>query len=137
MAESQLHMDLVRQIALYVKEFTPNFSASLIDAELPEYGRTPQVINGFYPDLRYRDKDIIIIGEAKTKYDIDNEHTQAQLNAYIDEILTYNLQRHIIYCVPFISYAKMKNVLRLVKKQRKLTDLTFHVLDNFKRVANI
>ena len=135
MAESLLHMDLVRTIALYIKQITPDFSASLLDAELPEYGRTPQCLYGYYPDIRYRDNNSIIIGEAKTQYDIDNDHTEAQLNAYIDELLTYNLQLHIIYCVPFVSYAQMKNYLRHIKKQRELTDITFHVLDNFNRVS--
>ena len=135
MAESQLHMDLVRKIAFYVKQITPNFSASLLDAELPEYGRTPQCLYGFYPDIRYRDNKSIILGEAKTQNDIEKDHTQAQLNAYIDELLTYDLQRHIIYCVPFVSYAQMKNILRRIKEKRELTDITFHVLDNFDRVS--
>ena len=135
MAESILHMDLVRIIASYIKRVTPNFSASLLDAELPEYGRTPKCLYGYYPDIRYRDNNNIIIGEAKTQNDVSNDHTEAQLNAYIDELLTYNLQLHIIYCVPFVSYAQMKNYLRHVKEQRELTDITFHVLDNFNRVS--
>ena len=135
MAESLFHMDLVRTIALYIKQITPDYSASLLDAELPEYGRTPQCLYGYYPDIRYRDNNSIIIGEAKTQYDIDNDHTEAQLNAYIDELLTYNLQRHIIYCVPFVSYSQMKNYLRHIKEQRELTDIAFHVLDNFNRVS--
>lgn len=135
MAESLLHMDLVRKIALYINRITPDFSASLLDAELPEYGRTPQCLYGYYPDVRYRDNKSIIIGEAKTQYDIANDHTEAQLNAYIDELQTYNLQRHIIYCVPFVSFAQMKNALRRIKEQRKLTNITFHILDNFDRVS--
>lgn len=135
MAESQLHMDLVRKIALYVKQLIPDFSASLLDAELPEYGRTPQCLYGYYPDIRYRDNNVIIIGEAKTQNDIDNDHTEAQLNAYIDELQTYNLQRHIIFCVPFVSYSQMKNRLRHIKEQRKLKDITFHILDNFNRIS--
>lgn len=135
MAESQLHMDLVRKIALYIKQIIPDFSASLLDAELPEYGRTPQCIYGYYPDIRYRDNNAIIIGEAKTQNDIDNDHTEAQLNAYIDELQTYNLQRHIIFCVPFVSYSQMKNRLRRIKEQRKLKDISFHVIDNFNRVS--
>lgn len=135
MAESLIHMDLVRKIALYISRITPAFSVSLLDAELPECGRTPKCLYGYYPDVRYRDNNSIIIGEAKTQYDIANDHTEAQLNAYIDEVLTYNLQRHIIYCVPFVSYVQMKNALRRIKEQRKLTNITFHILDNFDRVS--
>ena len=137
MAESLLHMELVRKIALYIKDTIPNFTTSLLDADLPECGRTANCVNGYYPDIRYSDRKVVVIGEAKTQYDIDNDHTEAQLNSYIDEVLTYNLQRHIIYCVPFVSFAQMKNALRNLKTHRNLGDITFHVLDNFNRVALI
>lgn len=137
MAESILHMDLVRIISLYVKNITPSFSMSLLDADLPEFGRTPQVIYGFYPDLRYRDDNVIIIGEAKTQNDIDNDHTELQLNAYIEEVRTFNLQRHIVYCIPFLSFIHVKNFLKRLKIKLQLTDITFHVLDNYNRVAII
>ena len=138
MAESQLHMDLVRKIASYVATITPSFASSLLDADLPEYAhRTPRVIDGYYPDVRYRDNAIIAIGEAKTEKDIINEHSEGQLLAYIKEIQTYHLQRNIIYCVPFISFIQVKNLLKRLKEREQLNDITFHVLDNFNRVALI
>lgn len=136
MAESLLHMELVRRIASYIETLSPSFASSLLDADLPEYGqRTPRVINGYYPDVRYRDKNLIVIGEAKTENDILNEHTEGQLEAYIAEVQTYPLQRHIIYCVPFVSFIMVKNLLKRLKRDKGLHDIFFHVLDNFNRIA--
>lgn len=138
MAESLLHMELVRIIASYTETITPSFVSSLLDADLPEYGqRTPRVFNGYYPDIRYRDKYIIALGEAKTDHDILNEHTEGQLAAYIEEVRSYALQRHIIYCVPFVSFIQVKNLLRRLKSQNRLNDIVFHVLDNFNRAATL
>lgn len=138
MAESLLHMDLVRRIASYVETITHSFASSLLDADLPEYGRrTPKVISGYYPDVRYLDQSIFAIGEAKTDKDIINEHTEKQLLAYIAEAKTYVRERHIIYCIPFVSFIQVKNILRRIKTKQNLNDITFHVLDNFGRVALI
>ena len=93
------------------------------------------VINGYYPDVRYRDKNLIVIGEAKTENDILNEHTEGQLEAYIAEVQTYSLQRHIIYSVPFVSFIMVKNLLKRLKREKRLHDIVFHVLDNFNRIA--
>lgn len=138
MAESLLHMNLVQRIASYVGTITPSFASALLDADLPEYGqRTPKVIDGYYPDVRYIDKNIIAIGEAKTSHDILNDHTDNQLMAYINEIRTYTRERHIIYCVPFVSFIQVKNILKRLKKSQGLDDIRFHVLDNFNRIAVI
>ena len=138
MAESLLHMELVRQITSYIETISPWFESSLLDADLPEFGqRTPRVINGYYPDVRYRDKTLIAIGEAKTENDILNEHTERQLEAYIAEVQTYPLQRHIIYCVPFVSFIMVKNLLKRLKRDKGMHDIVFHVLDNFNRTATV
>jgi len=137
MAESLLHMDLVRTIVNYIATITPSFSAQLLDADLPEYGRTPRVIHGYYPDVRYMDREVMVIGEAKTQYDIDNEHTESQLEAYIEEINTYQYQKHIVYCVPFLSFIKVKNKIKRLKQHKSLTEIHFHIIDNFNRVATL
>ena len=138
MAETLVHMELVRRIVSYVETISSSFASSLLDADLPEYGsRTPQVIRGYYPDVRYLDKNIIAIGEAKTENDINNGHTEEQLSAYIDEVRAFTQESHIIYCVPFVSFIQVKNLLKHRKNRFQLDDITFHVLDNFNRVALI
>jgi hypothetical protein len=64
----------------------PECQQRMIYADLAEYGkRTPQVIGGYYPDVYYRTPSYFLIGEAKTDGYIDNFHTNAQIDCYIQE----------------------------------------------------
>ena len=134
MAESLAHMKYVERMVIYAETIPMQFVASMMYADLASYGqRTPKVINGFYPDLYYYDLHYVIIGEAKTTDDIDNEHTMAQLDSYIKEIRTYNCERHIIICSSMIAYAQINNLVIRKKRRDNIQDITFHVMDNHLR----
>lgn len=134
MAESLSHIKYVERMVKYVETIPLQFVASMMYADLASYGqRTPKVINGYYPDLYYYDLHCVIIGEAKTTDDIDNEHTMAQLDSYIKEIRTYNCERHIIVCSSIIAYAQINNLLIRKKRRENIQDITFHVMDNHLR----
>lgn len=134
MAESLSHIEYVERMVKYVETIPLQFVASMMYADLASYGqRTPKVINGYYPDLYYYDLHCVIIGEAKTTDDIDNEHTMAQLDSYIKEIRTYNCERHIIVCSSIIAYAQINNLLIRKKRRENIQDITFHVMDNHLR----
>ena len=134
MAESLAHMEYVERMVEYAETIPQQFVTSMMYADLASYGqRTPKVINGFYPDLYYYDLHSVIIGEAKTTDDIDNEHTMAQLNSYIKEIRTYNCERHIIICSSMIAYAQINNMVIRKKRKENIQDITFHVMDNHLR----
>ena len=99
MAESLAHIKYVERMARYAETIPQEFVPTAMSADLPSYGqRTPKIINGYYPDLYYYDLHCVIIGEAKTTNDIENEHTRSQLDSYICEIRTYNCDKHIIIC---------------------------------------
>lgn len=134
MAESLSHIEYVERMVKYVETIPLQFVASMMYADLASYGqRTPKVINGYYPDLYYYDLHCVIIGEAKTTDDIDNEHTMAQLDSYIKEIRTYNCERHIIVCSSIIAYAQINNLVIRKKRRENIQDITFHVMDNHLR----
>jgi hypothetical protein len=134
MAESLSHMEYVERMVKYVETIPLQFVASMMYVDLASYGqRTPKIINGYYPDLYYYDLHCVIIGEAKTTNDIDNEHTMAQLDSYIKEIRTYNCERHIIVCSSIIAYAQINNLVIRKKRRENIQDITFHVMDNHLR----
>lgn len=130
MAESRLHKQLVRSIVSYI-ETIPHCCADFIEADLENYNtRTSRVVGGFYPDVFYKDSNTIIIGEAKTDNDLIKPHTQDQLLSYIDEVKLFDGERHIVLCVPFISFCSLFNfVNRLVEKQN-VRNVTFHLLSD-------
>ncbi len=137
MAESIAHMNYVRRIVEYIASWS-GCMASLIEAELPDFaGRTTQAMNRYYPDVYYRDNDIIAIGEAKTDHDIDNSHTEIQLDAYIEHTRIFSLERHIILSCSFVSFPELKNMAIRKKRRLGLGDITFHILAPYHSPATI
>lgn len=134
MAETLAHIKYVERMARYAETIPQEFVPTAMSADLPSYGqRTPKVINGYYPDLYYYDLHCVIIGEAKTTNDIENEHTRSQLDSYICEIRTFNCDKHIIICSSIIAFAQITNMVIRKKRRELIHDITFHVLDNHLR----
>ncbi len=128
------HMEYVERMVKYAETIPLHYSSSMMNADLASYGqRTPKVINGFYPDLYYYDLRCVIIGEAKTTDDIDNEHTMEQLDSYIKEISTYSCEKHIIVCSSIIAFAQINNLVVRKKRRDNIKNITFHILDNHLR----
>ena len=133
--ESLTHMAFVKKIADYVSTIPQDFTRNLLCVELPgEYNRCPQIIGGSIPDVFYNDSNYIILGEAKTDNDIDQEHTQRQLNDYINEARTYNADRNIVLCTSIMGFSRMKNIIVIKKMKEQLDDIKFHVIDCFNKV---
>ena len=133
--ESLTHMTFVKKIADYVSTIPEDFTRNLLCVELPgEYDRCPQIIGGSIPDVFYNDSNYIILGEAKTDNDIDQEHTQRQLNDYINEVRTYDADRNIVLCTSIMGFSRMKNIIVIKKMKEQLDDIKFHVIDCFNKV---
>ena len=133
--ESLTHMSFVKKIADYVSTIPQDFTRNLLCVELPgEYNRCPQIIGGSIPDVFYNDSNYIILGEAKTDNDIDQEHTQRQLNDYINEARTYAADRNIVLCTSIMGFSRMKNIIVIKKMKEQLEDIKFHVIDCFNKV---
>ena len=133
--ESLTHMTFVKKIADYVSTIPEEFTRNLLCVELPgEYNRCPQIIGGSIPDVFYNDSNYIILGEAKTDNDIDQEHTQRQLNDYINEARTYDVDRNIVLCTSIMGFSRMKNIIVTKKMKEQLDDIKFHVIDCYNKV---
>ena len=133
--ESLTHMKFVKKIADYVSTIPEDFTRNLLCVELPgEYDRCPQIIGGSIPDVFYNDSNYIILGEAKTDNDIDQEHTLRQLNDYINEARTYDADRNIVLCTSIMGFSRMKNIIVIKKMKEQLDDIKFHVIDCFNKV---
>lgn len=133
--ESLTHMTFVKKIADYASTIPGDFTRNLLCVELPgEYNRCPQIIGGSIPDVFYNDSNYIILGEAKTDNDIDQEHTQRQLNDYINEARTYDADRNIVLCTSIMGFSRMKNIIVIKKMKEQLDDIKFHVIDCFNKV---
>ena len=133
--ESSKHMSLVKRIADYVSTIPSDFTRNLLCAELPGgYNRCPPIIGRSIPDVYYNDSTYIILGEAKIDTDIDKDHTQRQLNDYIEEVRAYDADRNIVLCTSVIGFSKMKNIIVTKKMREQLQDIKFHVIDCLNKV---
>lgn len=133
--ESLTHMSLVKKAADYVSTIPVDFTRNLLCVELPgEFNRCPPIIGGSIPDVFYNDSDYIILGEAKTDNDIDQDHTRRQLNDYINEVRTYDADRNIVLCTSVMGFSRMKNIIVTKKMKEQLDDIKFHVIDCFYKV---
>ena len=133
--ESLSHMTFVKKIADYVSTIPEDFTRNLLCVELPgEYDRCPQIIGGSIPDVFYNDSNYIILGEAKTDNDIDQEHTQKQLNDYICEVRTYDADRNIVLCTSILGFSRMKNIIVSKKMKEQINDIKFHVMDCYNKI---
>lgn len=136
--ESITHISFVRKIADYVSTIPENFIRNLLCAELPdECNRCQPIIGGSIPDVFYNDSNYIILGEAKTDNDIDQEHTQRQLNDYICEVRTYDADRNIVLCTSIMGFSRMKNIIVRKKMKEQLDDIKFHVIDCYNKVQTL
>lgn len=128
-------MSFVKKIADYVSTIPEDFTRNLLCVELPgEYNRCPQIIGRSIPDVFYNDSNYIILGEAKTDNDIDQEHTHRQLNDYINEARTYDADRNIVLCTSIMGFSRMKNIIVIKKMKEQLDDIKFHVIDCYNKV---
>jgi hypothetical protein len=102
MAESQIHIDLVRLMSKYVQSVY-NIDIGHIFIDLPEtlIGSKPPVIRNFRPDLFVRNKHLLIIGEAKTEPDWDKRHSREQYQNYLEECLATNHPSILLLAVPW------------------------------------
>ena len=112
MGESISHISLVNDIEAYVLEHFVSKDSSCIFIDSPENAKNcvPPIINGYRPDLyvpSFGDKGLII-GEAKTWYDLEKSHTMNQLDAFL-RACSDTKNSIFIFAVPWdrIKLAKM------------------------------
>ena len=138
MAESLNHINYVKRIVEYVKDIPTAFISHCLLADLPDSPERPTAtLDGYIPDVLYKDAQTIIIGEAKTIRDVENDHTERQIDSYIEEVRCHKGTRHIVICSNTLSFSHIKNMLVRKKMRENISDINFHILDNICKVAVI
>lgn len=135
MSESLYHICYVKKIISYVENKFSTNEVAFLRTDLPDTNeRCPRVIGGFIPDVYLKSTRFVIIGEAKTDNDIENKHTENQINSYILELRSYpECSKHLILCCSMLLFSTLKNMIIRKKKNECLNDITFHILDNYKK----
>lgn len=133
MAESQLHLNLVKLLYSWAKENLDTHIFSQVAIDLPDSELKPPSIKNTVPDLFFSSKDLCIVGEAKTPWDFDRNHSLQQY----EDILNYLNNKNSIFLLAcnYSFYKPFRSLIRdiiLTNDIRLAKDPIFLKIDDFK-----
>lgn len=116
MAESFEHRELVLKLTEWIEENLLDGDKAFLFADIDRRSnsfKTIKVLNGYQPDVfvKIPNKQVMIIGEAKTSKDIDREHSINQYKSYFDTCKICEGLCYLIFAVQFSHKPRIKNVL--------------------------
>ncbi|XUY30433.1 hypothetical protein RMR21_025795 (plasmid) [Agrobacterium sp. rho-8.1] len=118
MGETAIHARLVDALLVYAEiELGQQTNLCLRnDAVRPVRGERPPRINGYVPDLYATDvpTTATLIGEAKTKTDLETDHTRVQIHAFLD-YLSQTPNGIFVLSVPLSAAATARRLLLQLK----------------------
>lgn len=114
--ESQAHIDLVNRIITYAKKLIPESEHILIQCDSAGSNGEIRVIGNYVPDVYYRCKDYLLIGEAKTADDFERKHSKEQYESYLYECQLFQGESRLVIAVPWQLTITAKNYFKRIKK---------------------
>lgn len=131
MSQSELHVQLTRQVAKELSQRYPDTIFATDILERPGDAAPPQ-INGSRPDVYGRSKqgDFIVIAEAKTDNDIENTHSRRQFEDYIGHIKNCG-EGCMVLAVTGQKSDRAKTFLRFFCMEVNTTNIDIMVFDQF------
>ncbi len=129
MSQSDEHRLLVLQLSEALTARHPGISA-VVDVQAAPGDTVPPLLGGHRPDLyaRLPDSGALIIGEAKTTGDIDNEHTCSQIRAFIAH-LDQNQESRLILATTGQGADSAKTLLRFMQMEDGRSKTRIQVFD--------
>lgn len=129
MGESFNHVRLVQQIIAHVKNIDSQ-AVILADTSIFNSKDRPPIIEGHIPDVYARVDKLqqTIIGEAKTRKDLENAHAMSQFKAYLSYCAA-NPRTRLVLAVPWDMRGFVHNLfnrLRLEIETPKETVIILH-----------
>lgn len=133
MGESAKHVDLINLMKDKIC-FNEDVDAALMLIDDPSDRKNgPPTINGFKPDLYYDFNQLLIIGEAKTKDDLLNEHTKSQIETYIKLCANYAGQSRLYLAVPWMESVLANGLIKKISKKLGVS-IDYFVVDELQEL---
>lgn len=116
MGLSNTHIELVKAITNWIQQNCTADECAAMLVDIPESSATnkPLKIGGYIPDV-YVKLDNPILGEAKTKKDIESIHSRQQYAAYIKHLRMYE-KAVLLLAVPWDSVPQVRSLIRSIQK---------------------
>ncbi len=131
MGESYTHVCLVKEIICWVERYDPQ-AIIFADSCIYEAHKTPPKIGSHVPDVYARVNALkqTIIGEAKTRKDLENDHTMSQFTAYLTYCRNYPGTR-LVLAVPWDMRQFVHNLFNRMKVEMALPMDSVEILHCF------
>lgn len=132
MAESDLHKMLVKRLFEWQQANFLNRDRWIsCDSGAYRSDLSAVTIGNSKPDLYvlFPDDNFIIIGEAKTENDIENDHTVKQALDYYEACMKFPGSK-LVYAVPFYCVNDIKSHLEYVAKIKSNDHVEIVILEN-------
>jgi len=111
-----------------MERFSGSFYDFYVLADLPDAVEKPDFIAGFRPDLFARAPGrLTLIGEAKTTTDLETEHTQRQVAAFL-QFLSSVPGAVFVMATPWPAHASAQNLVGKVARQMGITKVELRFL---------
>lgn len=116
MGVSHTHIQLVNAMIDWVTNNRSINERALMLVDLPDSPAhsKPSAIQGYIPDL-YIAGTNRIVGEAKTRYDIETKHSREQYIAYISHLKMYENSTFLV-AVPWFCVPQIKSIITKTQK---------------------
>ncbi|MBY2941838.1 hypothetical protein HFN97_20575 [Rhizobium laguerreae] len=132
MAESASHAGLVTALVAFAAAEFGGLSNICVrhDAVRPLRGERPPRINGYVPDLYAVDvpTTAVLVGEAKTRADLETAHTRIQLDAFLC-FLAQTPNGVFVLSVPLTAGATARSMLLSSSRPYSAAQTRMVVLD--------
>ncbi len=135
MPESQVHINLVNDLVFWISENHLNGDHHLVLADRPQTmgSQKPPRIDGYCPDAFARNTKSyeLILGEAKTSWDLESLHTERQIGSFL-KFCSISNSSLFVFAVPWHMARFGKNLLRQIQRRTNTQDVHVLVLENLK-----
>ena len=130
MGESQTHISLVEALVRHVSMVLPDRDMGYLYADLPNQSslHLPDIINNFRPDLYFEEGARVIVGEAKTRFDIEKKHSIEQYRAFIRHCNGFE-DATFVMAVPWDMTRLARNLLKKLLIDHEAQSVKLKVLD--------
>jgi hypothetical protein len=135
--ESKNHAALLERLVAYVQTtMNQDHNLSVLDDLSAELGRDkPPCLGGFRPDLYATNpsRSTTIVGEAKTRGDLETDHSKAQYYAYAQHLRTC-ANPTMILAVPWQLRIRAKVLLRYIIEEIDAQSIQCLVIDDVQEI---
>ena len=126
MAESEEHSRLVSILHAYIADQYCDGNGERISTDSRGYRRDsrPPNIGGYIPDayVMLEPWGVVVIGEAKSIKDLENDHTRRQLTAFLRKC-SRNSGSALVLAVPWVIAGLARTFLANIKEEHGLSQI--------------